>query len=101
MLVIAVVGELDDAAGALLVDTAVAAFSAGEPQLLVDLRGVPALLPGQLSIFLGLFQSADEIGGRVGLVAGDAVARAFRDSWMDKFLPVHPDVAAAASAVRS
>ncbi len=98
VLVITPTGVIDLAAGALLVETVVAAVSAGEARVVVDLSLARSLESASLATFLRLDQVTREIGGQLSLVAGPAVADTFRAAWMDRFFPIHPDLAAAVAA---
>lgn len=95
ILVISPVGEIDIVTGGLFLEALIAAISAGESRLIVDLSRVPFMDSTGLTIFLSADRALRSIDGEMHLVAGPKVAEMFEMAWMDKFFPLHDDLAAA------
>lgn len=93
ILVISPVGEIDIVTGGLFLEALIAAISTGESRLIVDLGRVPFMDSTGLTIFLSADRALRSIDGEMHLVAGPKVAEMFELAWMDKFFPLHDDLA--------
>jgi anti-sigma B factor antagonist len=98
VLLVTPVGEIDIVTGGLFLETLIAAVSAGEARLIVDLTRVPFMDSTGLAIFLSTHRALRTIDGQLRVVAGPQIAELFELAWMDKFFPVHPDIDAAVRA---
>jgi anti-sigma B factor antagonist len=92
VLVVAPVGDLDIVTGGLFLETMIAAVSAGEIRLIVDLLGVPFMDSTGLAIFLTTDRALRSTGGQLRVVAHEHIAEMFEFAWMDKFFPLHRDL---------
>jgi anti-sigma B factor antagonist len=92
VLVVAPVGDLDIVTGGLFLETMIAAVSAGEVRLIVDLRAVPFMDSTGLAIFLTTDRALRSTGGQLRVVAHQHIAEMFEFAWMDKFFPLHHDL---------
>jgi anti-sigma B factor antagonist len=99
ILVITPIGEIDIVTGGLFLEALIAAISTGESRLIVDLRRVPFMDSTGPTIFLSVHRALGAIDGKLHIVAGPAVAEVFQLAWMDKFFPLHRDVADAVAAL--
>jgi anti-anti-sigma factor len=99
ILIITPIGEIDIVTGGLFLEALIAAISTGESRLIVDLGRVPFMDSTGLAIFLSAHRALRSIDGQLRLVATAAVAEVFELAWMDKFFPVHADVADAVANV--
>ena len=97
ILVISPVGEIDIVTGGLFLEALIAAISTGESRLIVDLNQVPFMDSTGLTIFLSAERALRSIDGQLRLVARAEIADVFELAWMDKFFPVHADLADAAA----
>ncbi|MGH8890540.1 MAG: STAS domain-containing protein [Acidothermaceae bacterium] len=95
ILVISPVGEIDIVTGGLFLEALIAAISTGESRLIVDLNQVPFMDSTGLTIFLSAERALRSIEGQLRLVARPEIAEVFQLAWMDKFFPVHADIAEA------
>jgi len=93
ILVISPVGEIDIVTGGLFLEALIAAISTGESRLIVDLSQVPFMDSTGLTIFLSADRALRSIDGEMHLVARPGVAEMFELAWMDKFFPLHDDIA--------
>lgn len=98
ILVVTPIGEIDIVTGGLFLEALIAAISTGETRLIVDLRQVPFMDSTGLAIFLSAHRALRTVDGQLHVVATRAIAEVFELAWMDKFFPLHADLA---SAVRS
>ncbi|HXR42671.1 MAG TPA: STAS domain-containing protein [Acidothermaceae bacterium] len=95
ILVVTPVGEIDIVTGGLFLEALIAAISTGETRLIVDLRQVPFMDSTGLAIFLSAHRALRTVDGQLHVVATPAIAEVFELAWMDKFFPLHADLAAA------
>ena len=92
-LVITPVGEIDMVTGGLLLETLIAAVAADESRIVVDLGQVPFMDSTGLTIFLSAHRALRRTDGQLRIVAAPVIAELFELAWMDKFFPLHADVA--------
>ncbi len=92
VLVVAPVGDLDIVTGGLFLETMIAAVSAGEMRLIVDLRAVPFMDSTGLAIFLTTDRALRSTGGELRVVAHTRIAEMFEFAWLDKFFPLYDDL---------
>lgn len=92
-LLISPIGEIDMVTGGLFLETLIAAVSAGESRIVVDLGQVPFMDSTGLTIFLSAHRALRAIEGQLRIVAAPEIAELFELAWMDKFFPLHRDVA--------
>jgi anti-sigma B factor antagonist len=98
ILVVTPVGEIDIVTGGLFLEALIAAISTGETRLIVDLRQVPFMDSTGLAIFLSAHRALRTVDGQLHVVATRAIAEVFELAWMDKFFPLHADLASAVRA---
>ena len=101
ILVITPVGDIDIVTGGLFLEALIAAISTGESRLIVDLRRVPFMDSTGPTIFLSVHRALRMIEAEVHIVATAPIAEIFRLAWMDKFFPLHDDLADAVAALRA
>jgi anti-sigma B factor antagonist len=92
VLVVAPVGDIDIVTGGLFLETMIAAVSAGEIRLIVDLRAVPFMDSTGLAIFLTTDRALRSTGGQLRVVAHKRIAEMFEFAWLHKFFPLHDDL---------
>ena len=95
ILVVTPVGEIDIVTGGLFLEALIAAVAAGESRLIVDLSRVPFMDSTGLAIFVSAHRALRSIDGQLRIVASSPIAEMFEFAWMDKFFPLHTDVASA------
>jgi anti-sigma B factor antagonist len=98
ILVVTPVGEIDIVTGGLFLEALIAAVSAGESRLVVDLSRVPFMDSTGLAIFVSAHRALRTVDGQLRIVARPPIAAMFEFAWMDKFFPLHADVASAVAA---
>ncbi len=101
ILVITPIGEIDILTGGLFLEALIAAVSTGETRLIVDLRQVPFMDSTGPTIFVSAHRALRTMEGELHIVAQPAIADVFRLSWMDRFFPVHADIADAVAALEA
>jgi anti-anti-sigma factor len=99
ILVITPIGEIDIVTGGLFLEALIAAISTGESRLIVDLRQVPFMDSTGPTIFLSAHRALRVIEGELHVVAPPAIADVFQLALMDKFFPLHTDLAEAVAAL--
>lgn len=99
ILVITPIGDIDIVTGGLFLEALIAAISTGESRLIVDLRQVPFMDSTGPTIFLSAHRALRLLEGQLRIVAQPAIAEVFQLAWMDKFFPLHDDIAAAVAAL--
>lgn len=99
VLVITPVGDVDIVTGGLLLEALIAAISAGETQLVVDLDQVPFMDSTALTIFLTANRGMAAVGGRLRVVASEQRPEIFRLAWVDQICAVYSSLLDAVRAI--
>ncbi len=99
ILVITPIGDIDIVTGGLFLEALIAAISTGESRLIVDLRQVPFMDSTGPTIFVSAHRALRLLEGQLHIVAPSAIADVFQLAWMDKFFPLHDDIASAVGAL--
>lgn len=95
ILVITPIGDIDIVTGGLFLEALIAAISTGESRLIVDLRRVSFMDSTGPTIFLSAHRALRVVEGELHMVANPPIAEIFQLAWMDKFFPLHDDLAEA------
>jgi anti-sigma B factor antagonist len=88
VLVISPVGEIDIVTGGLFLESLIAAVSAGESRLVVDLQRVPFMDSTGLAIFLSVDRALRTVDGQLRLVAGTQIASILSVGSVDRIFPI-------------
>jgi anti-sigma B factor antagonist len=91
-LVVTPVGEIDIVTGGLFLEALIAAISAGDSQLIVDLRKVTFLDSTGLAIFLSADRALRSIDGQLRMIAGPWITELLGFASMQTCFPLHPDI---------
>jgi anti-sigma B factor antagonist len=92
VLVITPVGEIDIVTGGLFLEALIAAVSAGESRLVVDLQRVPFMDSTGLAIFLSVDRALRTVDGQLRLVAGPQIASILSVGAVDRIFPIDATV---------
>jgi anti-sigma B factor antagonist len=100
--VVDVVGEVDLSSAPGLAEQLSTLFDDGRRRVVVDLTEVTFLDSTGLGTLVGARNRAEEVGGRLPLVAtGDRVLKLFRITGLDDVFEIYPSLDAATSASES
>jgi anti-sigma B factor antagonist len=101
VLVITPVGEIDIVTGGLFLEALIAAVSAGESRLVVDLQQVPFMDSTGLAIFLSVDRALRTVDGQLRLVAGPQIASILGIGAVDRVFPIDATVGEAVARLNA
>ena len=101
ILVITPVGDIDIVTGGLFLEALIAAVSAGESRIVVDLARVPFIDSTAVAIFTSADRALRAVGGQMRVVANAALLTVFRLAGLDAMVSLYTDVDAAVMSAPS